>query len=195
MAELPKVPEAQELCDPKVIVSLLREGDIAALDRITRCYGDRLVRFGRRRCADKGEDAVQDALLSANEHLRDYRGEGSVEGWLLSMVANACSRMQRGRKNARGLHVPIETFEAPSGDDPEAWALRNQYVEMLVEALEVLPPADRAMIMLSDGEGWKGPEIAQHLGMTPAAVRTRLSRARKKLRAEMQVVAGHRGLE
>ncbi len=181
-----------QVCDPEAIVALMHAGDMAALDRITRCFGDRLVEFGRRRCAEKGEDAAQDALLAAGLHMKDYRGTGSVEGWLLTMVANACARMQRDRKNSTSLHVSLDTFEARSDDNPEALAARSQYVGMLAEALQVLSPADRAMIMLSDGEGWKGPEIAEHLQLSPAAVRTRLSRARRKLKAELEVAAGRR---
>lgn len=69
-------------CDPAEIAALMRDGDLTALDRLTRCQGERLLAVGRRYCRNEEDarDAVQDALLTAGAHLADYRGEGSAEG-------------------------------------------------------------------------------------------------------------------
>lgn len=92
------------LCDPDRLIELARAGDPEALERMTRCYGSRLIAVGRAHCrdAERARDAVQDALLAATEHLDDFRGDGSLEGWLVRMVARACYRMRRGRKKVRG---------------------------------------------------------------------------------------------
>ncbi len=194
-------PTSRPACDAHQIVSLMRAGDLQALDHLGRCYGQRLLEYGRRRCGEeqRAQDAVQDALLSAGEHLTDFRGEGSVEGWLVRMVAHACSRMRRGRKNDFRLHddvadVPLATHVIES---PEYATWRGQIASRLGDALMGLDPKDRAVVLLSDAEGFKGPEIATALGLSHDAVRTRLSRARKKLRgvldglhAEIDGVAG-----
>jgi RNA polymerase sigma-70 factor (ECF subfamily) len=93
------------LCRPDELVARMRAGDLDVLDALSRCYGARLLQVGQRRCrdADQAQDAVQDALLSAGEHLSDFRGEGSVEGWLVRLVTNACHRMRRGQKNNPAL--------------------------------------------------------------------------------------------
>ncbi|MBU0550940.1 sigma-70 family RNA polymerase sigma factor [Myxococcota bacterium] len=176
------------LCAPETLASLMKEGDVEALDRLSRCYGRRLLEVGRHRCGDedRAQDAVQDALLAAGEHLQDFRGEGSIEGWLVRMVTNACHRMRRGRKNNPALHADLD-LETPAepDDSPEAVALRVQMGQQLNEALERLDPRDRTLLLLGEGQDWKGPELAEALGMTPAAVRTRLSRIRKKMRARL----------
>jgi RNA polymerase sigma-70 factor (ECF subfamily) len=161
------------LCDSGKLVALMRSGDMEALDRITRCFGERLLGVGRRYCRseEEAQDAVQDAMVSAGEHLRDFRGEGTVEGWLVRMVANACHRMRRGRKNDPTLHDALEF---------------GQMSEILGQVLDELPALDRVIVMLAEAEDWTGPEIADKLGMTPGAVRTRLSRARTRVRSAMQ---------
>ncbi len=180
-------------CDSHELVSLLRAGDIQALDRITRCFGDRLLWVGRRYCRNEEEaqDAVQDAMLAAGQHLSDFRGEGSVEGWLVRMVANACSRMRRGRKNDHGLHAT--ELDLPARDDtPEELAGRGEIAIVLGELLSSLSPDDRVIVMLAEAEGWTGPQIADELGLTAGAVRTRLTRLRRRLRGALEERLGDR---
>lgn len=176
------------ICDPHDLVRMVKNGELEALDRITRCYGERLLAVGRRQCRDdsKAEDAVQDALLSAGQHLRDFRGDGSLEGWLIRMVTNACRHMQRGRKNDPSLHSDVADTSPPSIDDsPETTAVRSEMAAALGDALLRLQPRDRALLLLADAEGWRATELAEGLGMTPENVRTRMSRARKRLREEL----------
>jgi len=177
-------------CDPARLVELVKSGDRAALDYITRCYGARLVAVGRSRCRDEqwAQDAVQDALLSAAEHLEDFRGDGSLEGWLMRMVTNACNRMRRGRKNDPALHSELGDEVGGDTSLPSDSAQQSQLAEALSAALETLPPDDRAIVLLSEVNGWRGPEIAEAMGISPAAVRTRLSRSRRRLRDQLAPV-------
>lgn len=190
-------------CAPDELVELLRAGDLEALDRITRCFGATLLAAGRRHCRDedRARDAVQDALLSAAEHLQDFRGEGSPQGWLVRMVANACSRTRRGRKNSAAWNAELDPeVILGNGETPEVEAARAELAERLGQALLALSPGDRAIILLSEAEDWTGPEIALSLGLTPGAVRVRLTRLRAKLRdalaslrADEPSVAAERG--
>ncbi len=178
-------------CDPDRLAALVRAGDLAALDTLTRCHGDRLLAVARRWCRSEAEaeDAVQDALLAAGTHLGDWRGDGSVEGWVVRMVARACGRMRRGRKNDAALHTTELDVVAESPD--AAWLTeRADLTRALGEALVQLSPEDRAVLVLAEAEGWTGPEIAARTGLTPEAVRTRLSRARKRARAHLEARLG-----
>lgn len=174
-----------DLCDPDELAVLANRGDLAAIDRMTRCFGDRLMRVARRSCRDEvdAEDAVQDALLSAATNLEQFRGDGRIDSWLSRMVVTACGRMRRGRKNDPGWH-DRETEPLAEGS-PELEANRLELAEHLVAAMESLDARDRSLIILADVEGWKANEVAERVGMTHGAVRTRLSRARKKLREEL----------
>ena len=178
-------------CDPGELIALVRAGDLEALDRITRCHGDRLLAVGRRYCRNEAEaqDAVQDALLSAGRNLQGYRGDGPVEGWVVRMVANACHHMRRGRKNNPVLH-DAEAVLVADHPSPEEAAMTGQLAEALGGALLELDPTNRTIVLLAEGEGWTGPEIAAELGMSAGAVRVRLTRARARLRALMDIQLG-----
>ena len=178
-------------CDPDEIARLARAGDMASLDKLTRCHGERLLAIGRRYChsEEDAQDAVQDALFEAGRHLADYRGEGRLESWVVAMVARACGRMRRGRKNDPSLHA-IDVELAGQGPDPEMSVGQAMMAEALGQALLELKPQDRAIVVLAEAEGWKGPEIAQKMGMSPGAVRSRLSRARRTVRQSMEARLG-----
>lgn len=176
-------------CHPDLIVRLVRAGDLAALDRISRCYGAHLHAVGRRVCGDeeRARDAVQDALLAAGQNLDQFRGEGSVEGWLVRMVANACRSWRRGRKDRPEWNAPLDD-EQPAcggGERPDDGAARSELAAALGAALVALPPLDRAILLLTQVDGWQAAEVARRLDLSPESVRARLSRARRRLRAEL----------
>ena len=174
------------LCDADELVHLLKAGDVEVLDRVTRCFGDRLMLEARRRCStpQEADDAVQDAALTAWKYGPGFREEGRVDRWLVRLVATACNRMRRGMKRDASLHV--QDAELVAGEDsPELLAARAHLAEALGQALTDLPARDRAIILLADGQGWTGREIAEALSMTPGSVRTRLSRAHARLRDQL----------
>ncbi len=177
-------------CDPDKLATLARSGDLAALDVLTRCQGDRLLALGRRHCRteDDARDAVQDALVSAATQLPAFRGEGGVDAWVIRMVARACGRMRRGRKNDSALHG-VDVDVASEDDSPEVQAGRARIAEALGKALLELEPMDRAIVLLAEAEGMTGPEIAERVGLAATAVRARLSRARKRMRAHLEPFA------
>ena len=177
-------------CDPHQIAALARAGDLAALDLLTRCQGERLLAVGRRYCRTEEEarDAVQDALVSATLHLSAYRGEGAVDGWVVRMVARACGRMRRGQKNDTTRHdIDQELISDEDGADISVG--RARLAAALGEALLTLDPLDRAVLLLAEGEDWTGPEIAAETGLAPAAVRQRLSRTRRRIRERLAPLA------
>ena len=181
---------AGPVCNAVELAALVRAGDPTALDAITRCFGDRLLAAGRAACRNDqdGADAVQDALISAGTHLKDWRGEGSVEGWVRRMVIHACHRRRRGRKNDPALH-DAEAVVVDSTGSPEERAGLSEVADALREALETLPALDRSIVWLAEVEGYTGPQIAEQTGLRPDAVRARLSRARAKLRERLGAMA------
>ena len=181
---------SRPLCDSAELVSLLRAGDIETLDRVTRCYGDQLLIFARRRCRNEADaaDAVQDATIGAWRYGPGFRGEGRVDRWLVRLVATACNRLRRGLKNDPALHVS-DTELRDDDASPEMLANRAELASTLGQALVDLPARDRAILILADGQGHTAPEIAQALAMTPGAVRTRLSRVHARLRETLAPLA------
>lgn len=178
-------------CNPALLAELVRKGDGAALDRLTRCYGERLLRAGQKHCrtTEEAEDAVQDTFLIATTKLGEFRGEGSLEGWLVRIVASACRRIGRGQKNDPNRHDP-DAVPADDGESPEGLAARNELGERLHAVLIGLSPQDRLVLLWADVEGRSGEEIANEIGISHGAVRARLTRLRAKLKAELKDLSG-----
>jgi RNA polymerase sigma-70 factor, ECF subfamily len=160
---------------------LVRQGSADALDQITRCYSQRLLAAGRRHCrtSSEAEDAVQDALLSAAETLPRLRSDGSLESFLVKVVASACRRIGRGQKNAAELHD--SEHELSAAGNPEQDAARRELGDLLERTLLDLSPEDRSIVLLAELEDFSAAEIGAELGLTDGAVRTRLSRLRARL--------------
>jgi RNA polymerase sigma-70 factor, ECF subfamily len=162
---------------------LVREGQPDALDQITRCYSDRLLEAGRRHCrtGTEAEDAVQDALIAAAEHLTELRDDAKLEGWLVKVVASACRRIGRGRKNDSGLHDAETEPVGQSDGDPESELARRELGQLLEGELLALAPRDRSILLLAELDDFSAAEIGAELGMSEGAVRTQLSRLRSRM--------------
>lgn len=174
-------------------MSLVRQGSADALDQVTRCYSQRLMEAGRRHCRTRteAEDAVQDALALATQHLAQLREDSRLEGWLVRVVASACRRIGRGHKNSAALHDSQAELESEA-DDPEAEAARHELAQLLEGTLLELSPRDRTIVLLAELEDFSSAAIAAELGMTDGAVRVRLSRLRARLAAALEKELGRR---
>ncbi|MCY1054424.1 sigma-70 family RNA polymerase sigma factor [Nannocystis sp. SCPEA4] len=166
----------------EALLELMQHGDLRALDHLARAYGDRLLAVARRRCdlREDAEDAVQQALLAAGTAMTGFRGEGSPLAWLSTLVARTCWRMNRkAAPTAEVADVPCTC------DDPAVVAERRELGTTLGEALMSLSRTDRLAFLLA-AEGLTSVEIAERFSLTSDAVRGRLKRARKLLRAALE---------
>lgn len=137
--------------------------------------------------ADEVDDVVAIAFATAWRRRADLpRTRPELERWLLWTTELAARNVRRARRRRRALdqHLGDQPEPPPSAEPDEPWLSPE-----LERALERLAPEDRALIVATVLEGRPTAEVARSLGLTPDAARTRLSRARARLRA---VVRRHR---
>lgn len=146
---------------------------------------------------DAAADATQEAFLSAYRHLAQFRG-GSFKSWLLRIVTNACYDELRRRKrqpqaSLEALFVESATAEANSvqflSDSTQSLAelSEQQALNAAIEnCLAGLPPEQRAALVLCDVQEFDYQEIAQILQTQLGTVKSRIARAREKLRHCLQ---------
>lgn len=167
-------------------------GDPNAFGELVARHGAAAFRFARAIAGSDSaaEDALQEAFLAAWRGARTFRGETNVRNWLLTIVRNAVYRQHRRRS---GEPEDIETLSelghaAGWGtiEDPEARAIRTESRERLANALERLTSPDREILLLRDVEGFAGEDVAAMLGITVAAMKTRLHRARLRLASKVR---------
>lgn len=133
----------------------------------------------------EAEEVVQDAMLAAFEKLSSFRGDSRFKTWLYRIATNAA--LMRLRRHKRAPEPLPEEWEKPSDprpwtDDPEAVLQNAELRALLDQALESLPEIYRTAFWLRDVEGLTNLEVAEILGLTLPAVKSRVLRARLHLR-------------
>jgi RNA polymerase sigma-70 factor, ECF subfamily len=144
-----------------------------------------LIRFARARLRSdsEAEDVVQQTVLRAFSHLRQFRREASFRTWLSAIASNEVIQWRRGRAVARIR--PLNDMQAANLVDPStsphAQYQRGQEAARLRRAMTRLPEKYRQMIQLRDLRELSVEETARSLSLTTAVVKTRHHRARKLL--------------
>jgi len=183
--------------DESGLIQAACQGDLDAFNRLVLAYQDLVYSQAYRMMgeAEAAEDATQEAFISAYRNIRSYRG-GSFRGWLLRIVTNACYDELRRRK--RRPTVPLEPvaaddeeIESPSwivdeGELPEESVLRAELGKQIQHCLDELPEEFRVIVVLVDIQGFDYHEAAQVVAKPVGTVKSRLSRARMRLRDCLQ---------
>ena len=182
--------------EPKLI-QMAQAGDLDAFNRLVLAYQDMLYNQAYRMINEPeiAEDATQDAFIIAYRKIDTYRG-GSFKAWLLRIVTNLCYDELRRRK--RRPTTPLEPIaqdeaeiESPRwlsdpSESPEEAAERAELGKVLQRCLNGLPDDFRAIVALVDIQGLDYTEAAESIGSPLGTVKSRLARARSRLRDCLQ---------
>lgn len=173
-------------------------GDRGAARYLIRRNNQRLFRAAWSVLKDRAEaeEAVQEGYLKAFAAIGQFHGEAALSTWLTRIVVNeAINRVRAARRRDRamkkeGLAVLRDHRErlgdAPSlAGQPDEAIIRRQLAEVLQRAIARLPEPFRLVFVLRDVEGLSAEETAAALGAHEGTVRTRLLRARRRLRADL----------
>jgi RNA polymerase sigma-70 factor (ECF subfamily) len=174
------------------LVERARDGDKAAFEELVRitspaCYALALRLVGNEHDA---RDVVQDAYLRAFRGLRCFRGEAGFSTWLHRITVNCAASLVERRRKASCDQLDdfgdnAWLIELRSERDPECAASTADDRERLVEALAELPDELRLVVVLRDVYDLSHRDIAKELGISQAAAKVRLHRARRRLRERL----------
>jgi RNA polymerase sigma-70 factor (ECF subfamily) len=186
---MPALPAADpaSLAEPE-LVALARAGDRGAFRAImTRC-NQRLFRVARAVVRDEAEaeDVLQEAYARAFSAIAGFRGEAGIATWLTKIVLNEARGRLRRRRPTVELDqldtAEVVAFPGPRSENPEADAARAQIRRLLERAVDELPEPFRLVFVLREVEELSAEETALQLGLKVETVKTRLHRARRRLR-------------
>jgi RNA polymerase sigma-70 factor (ECF subfamily) len=172
------------------LVNAAQHGDRAALDQLLARVEPLVYRYALSLCRDE-EDAsevLQETLLAMARNIGDFRGESSLSTWLYAIARNFYAKQRRLRKDEPSEHDPLDAAHemAASAASPEEAVAARQVHRAVDDAIGTLAPEYREVLLLRDGEALSAPEVAAVVGISVAAVKSRLHRARLAVR---QVVA------
>ena len=181
------------------LLAALRRHEPLAAERLVSTYGERAYRLASRMTGN-GEDAqevVQDAFWTVIRKIDMFRGESAFGSWLYRIVANAAYQKLRSRQSRRheiSLDEVLPLFDErgcyaePVADWSQAEndpAVQAELRTTLSAAIDELPAAYRAVLVLRDIEGRSNAEVAEALGLNIGVVKTRAHRARLFLRKRL----------
>lgn len=152
-------------------------------DEIVRAFGGTLRRFIRRRVASEqdADDVLQETLAKVHVGLGSLEEEARLEAWLYQVARNAIADHHRSR--ARTPHATLPD-DLGREDPPEDVAA--EVASWLAPMMEALDPEDREALRLADLEGITQRELAERLGLSLSGAKSRVQRARKRLRATLE---------
>jgi RNA polymerase sigma factor (sigma-70 family) len=163
------------------VISAAQQGDPRALTTLVCGSHAHVQRFARTLCStpEDAEDAAQEALIVLYRKIGTLRAAAALASWVFQIVRNECIRRSRV-----ALRRPISAAMAePSAEDA---ALARLEIERIVDSIAGLPPEQRAVLVLRDIQGLSGAATAQALGLSRAAMKSRLHRGRETLRLRLR---------
>lgn len=180
--------------DDQALITAAQRGNLPAFNKIILRYQGLAYNVAYRIMGDGdgASDATQDAFVKAYQRINQYRG-GSFKAWLLRIVTNTCYDALRARKRRPtvSLEYDVEGEESDPDYDPrlmdtaerpDAFVMRKELAGVLQAAIGQLPADQRTTLILADVEGMDYQEIADAMGTALGTVKSRLSRARAKMR-------------
>jgi RNA polymerase sigma-70 factor (ECF subfamily) len=176
-----------------------RAGNPDALERLLARHQAQVYRFGMKMCRDPEDarDVLQDTLLAMARSVRDFRGASSISTWLYTIARSFCIKKRRRSKFAPSQERSLDTDAAPEAarlaDPARALddALADRQVgEAIEQAVAALEPGYREVLLLRDVEGLSASEVAEVVGISTQAVKSRLHRARLAVRGQVAPLLG-----
>jgi RNA polymerase sigma-70 factor, ECF subfamily len=190
-----RLPSTVARDDEHLLVAAAQAGDAAAFEELVSRYEGKIFRLTRNITGnhEEAEDAMQDAFLKAYAHLQDFHGNSRFYTWLVRIAANeALMRLRKRRPNQFSLDEPIEgeTDLFPReledwGPTPEQKYAQSEMQGIVSDMIDRLEPEFRIVLLLRDFEELSTQETADALGISISAVKSRLLRARLKLREKL----------
>lgn len=201
----PQAPAKHISLGDAALVARCRKGDSEAMERLIVKYQNRIYNVVLKICADPDDAAelTQETFVKIIQNLRKFEGRSSFYTWAfriaVNLTLNHCQRTGRVSlrsldaeqepDDSRGRQVLKDYLSDDSSPDAAAIAQRKELYEIAAKALLELDEAQRAVVTLRDIEGMSYARIAEVLDIELGTVRSRLSRARSKLREVLETMS------
>ncbi len=181
--------------DEPSLIAAAKNGDVESFNQLILVYQDMAFTVAYRLIGepDAAADATQEAFISAFRKLHQFRGE-RFKSWLMRIVTNACydELRRRQRRPAASLdaltdnHIDlspgVDVQLHSAQENPEQAAQRHELSAAIQDCINALPDNQRMIAVLADVEGYPYQEVAEITDLPLGTVKSRLSRARARLR-------------
>lgn len=191
-----------ELRDDELVTNA-QQGDDNSFAELIRRHRSSCTKLALSILRDRqdAEDEVQNAMWKAFEHIGQFQQDARFSTWLTRIVVNQCLMRLRQARRAKFLYIDdtqvgddTVTLELPDKSrGPEHDLGRTEVAEILHQEIQRIPPLLRSVFLLRDIQQLSMPDVASQLGISVAAAKSRLLRARLELRSRMEKHFGRLG--
>ena len=177
--------------DEASLIAAAQQGKVDAFNELVLAYQSRVYNLAYRILGDPAPaaDAAQETFIAAYQSINRFRG-GSFKSYLMRIVSNRCydELRRRKRRPTTSFEDFGEVYEEANPalinghEGPEESAERQEVARVIQAGIETLPPNQRVTLVLSDVQGMSYQEIAETMEVSLGTVKSRLARARAKMR-------------
>jgi RNA polymerase sigma-70 factor, ECF subfamily len=180
----------------ELLISAAKSGDAVAFVELSKRHSNKILRRAYRIVKNwqDAEDVLQESLLRAFLHLKDFEERSSFSSWLTRIAINFALmnlRKKRGHieismdviNDDHGIRYPWEPKDP--AESPESRCSQREREDLLEGAIRQLPPTLRQVVQMKFIDGRSGEEVAQTLGISVPAAKSRLARAKTALRVSL----------
>jgi RNA polymerase sigma factor (sigma-70 family) len=167
------------------LIEAAQAGDLDSLAAVVHGAHPHVRRFAEHLCATSqdAEDAAQEALIVLYRRIGTLRATAALTSWMFRIVRNECLRRARTWRR----EIPAEAVDRPAPvGSAEEQALDRLDAERVAAAIRALPETQRRVLILRDVLGHPGGAVAESLGLSTAAMKSQLHRARTALRRNLR---------
>ncbi|HET8540008.1 MAG TPA: sigma-70 family RNA polymerase sigma factor [Anaeromyxobacter sp.] len=183
------------------LLQAVRGGDRRALERLLARHQSQIYRFGAKMCRDEedAKDVLQETMIAAARTIPEFRGTSAVSTWLYAIARSFCIKKRRTSKFAPERIDSLEAHAEQAAEiadprrTPEEDVAGRQLQRALESAIGELDPMYREVLALRDVEGLSAAEVAEVMGLSVEAVKSRLHRARTAVREKIAPLLGPAG--
>lgn len=165
------------------LVAAAQSGDEASIAALVSGAHPHVQRFAFSLCASSqdAEDAAQEAMIVLFRKIGTLRAAGALASWMFQIVRHECVRRARAMSRR---HEPTTEVVTPSAEDD---VLGRLEIERVAAAIASLPADQRRVLIMRDVQGLPGSAVAKSVGLSTAAMKSRLHRARAAVRADLNI--------
>jgi len=185
------------------LVTRAQQGDDTAFAELLQRHHSSCLKLALSILRDRpdAEDEVQNASWKAFQHIGQFQQDSKFSTWLTRIVVNQCLMRLRQMRRAKFLYIDdtligdeVATLEMPDkGESPEMQLGKSEVATVLKHEIARIPPLLRHVFLLRDVQELPMPDVAEQLGISIAAAKSRLLRARQELRQRMAKHSGRLG--
>ena len=191
--------------EERVLIDRVKAGEYEAFEAIFRRYVAQVHRQVFKLIGNEAEteEVIQEVFLAIYQKIKTFRGESAFSTWLYRLTMNVGLTRLRKRKRNREVYLDdyLPRFQEDGhhqvrpvvnwGDELDLRLEKEELQRLIREALDQLPPVDKAVIVMSDLDGLSNRGIGEGLGLSIPAVKSRLHRARLFLRGRLAASLGY----